>query len=188
MTRFPAPSLRFEAPHAGKRDSYLAHVAEFKAARELLVPFVLGFPAEDFEAFLQRLADCARGAEIAKGFVAHRTFWLVDGRGEVVAVSNLRLELTPALRRDGGHIGFGVRPSARRRGYATMILRESLREAKRHGIARALVTCHQRNVGSAGAIRNNGGVLDSEEKLEGHDDILQCYWIDTELAHLEGVR
>ena len=69
----------------------------------------------DFDAFLARLNDCAAGIGIPDGFVAHSTFWLVRYDAEVVGVSNIRHTLTPALRQVGGHIGYGIRPSARAR-------------------------------------------------------------------------
>jgi predicted acetyltransferase len=128
---------------------------------------------------LERLRQCALGSEIASGFVAHETFWLVADGGQVVAVSNLRLSLTPALRVNGGNIGYGVRPSARRQGYATTILRETLARAKARGLERVLVTAHRPNLGSVRAILNNGGILDSEELLPGQPEVLQRYWITT---------
>src|SRR5688572_26709861 len=75
----------------------------------------------------------------------HSTFWLVDANDEIVGVSNLRHRLTDSLLRFGGHIGFGVRPSARRRGYATELLRATLVEARGRGLRRVRVTRDQRN-------------------------------------------
>ncbi len=109
--------------------------------------------------------------------VAHETFWLVEDGVYVVGVSNLRLSLNDNLRRDGGNIGYGIRPSARRRGYATQILRDTLQKAKERGITRALVTAEKRNTGSIKTILKNGGVWESEELLPGHHDAMQRLWI-----------
>ena len=171
---------RLERPTHGRKDSYLSLVDEFRERGEPLIPFTLKFPADDFPAFLKRLEDCARGSEIAAGFVAHETFWLVDGDGKVLGVANLRHMLTDALRKSGGHIGFGIRPSARRRGHASRILGEALIKAKERGISRVLLTCHKGNIGSARAIIKNGGILESEELLEGDADVLQRFWITLE--------
>ena len=81
---------------------------------EALVPFPLAFENEDFSAFLGKLSACARGEGIPEGFVPHSTYWLVRDGSEVIGVSNLRHRLTKALRFEGGHIGYGVRPTARR--------------------------------------------------------------------------
>jgi len=62
----------------------------------------------------------------------------------------------------GGHIGYDVRPSARRRGHATAMLRMGLIVARGLGIKRALVTCDVGNVGSRAVIERSGGVLEDE--------------------------
>jgi predicted acetyltransferase len=64
------------------------------------------------------------------GLVPHSTFWLIDGQGEILAVSKLRHALTDYLLKWGGHIGYGVRPVMRRRGYGTEILRLTLLKAR----------------------------------------------------------
>jgi len=168
--RLATPSLEF-------KKSYLSLLEEIRQRGEPFIPFPLKFPAEDFPALLARLEACTRGSEIAAGFVAHETFWLVNDTGEVLGVSNLRLTLNESLRKDGGPIGYGIRPTARRQGYATLILRETLRHARERGIFRALVTCRKKNVGSAKAILKNGGVLEAEELLPDRSDFLQPYWI-----------
>jgi predicted acetyltransferase len=172
-------STRFERPHAALATSYAAMVREIVERGEDLIPFPLSFDHADFPAFLAKLADCERGIGIPEGFVPHTTFWLVDERGEVVAVSNLRHRLTDKLRLEGGHIGYGVRPSARRRGHATDILRQTLGEARTIGIAEALVTCAKGNMGSAGAILKCGGRLHSEDFVESRGEIVSRYLIKT---------
>ncbi len=164
-------------PSAALQNSYRSLVAEFAAAGEKLVPFVLAFEHEDFDAFLRRLDDCANGIDLPQGFVAHSTHWLVRDRTEVVGVVNIRHALTPALRREGGNIGYGIRPSARRQGFGKAILREALNRARGLGIDPVLVTCSKANVGSAKSILHNGGRLDSEEYIPDRGEIVQRYWI-----------
>ncbi len=171
------PSLHFERPHGALADSYRALVREFVDCGEPLVPFPLKFPHDDFEAFLRILDDCRRGEGLAEGFVAHSTYWLVRGGVDVVAVSNLRHALTDSLRRDGGHIGYGVRPSARGNGYATTILRHTLDEARALGIADVLLTCAKENEASARAIARCGGKLEAEEWIAKRAETVQRYWI-----------
>ena len=172
-----AMHLVFEKPHAGLQDSYRDLVREFRDAGEPLVPFPLAFPSEDFGSFLDRLSACARGEGISAGFVPHTTYWLVSD-GSVVAVSNLRHSLTEALRKEGGSIGYGVRPSARGRGYAGEILRRTLFCAREMRLASALLTCAKTNVASVQTIVRNGGVLESEEFLPERAEVVQRYWID----------
>ena len=72
-----------------------------------------------------------------------------------------------------------MRPSARRRGHATEILRRTLAEARALGIDEALVTCGKANAGSAGAIRKCGGRLHSEEYVESRGEVVSRYLVPT---------
>jgi predicted acetyltransferase len=177
----PAPhaALALVEPTAALQASYRGLVAEFLARGEPLVPFTLGFPHEDFGALLARLDDCARGIGIPEGFVAHSTYWLVRDGAEIVGVSNLRHALTWKLRREGGNVGYGVRPSARGLGYSVALLAATLPRARAVGLARVLVTCSRDNVRSARAIARNGGVLDSEEFIPERGEVVQRWWITT---------
>lgn len=171
------PVLALVPPNASLRDSYRGLVAECVANGEALVPFTLAFEHADFDAFLAKLSDCAAGVGVPHGFVAHSTFWLVRDQTEVVGVSNIRHALTPALRREGGHIGYGIRPSSRRQGLGVAILRHSLQRAAGLGLSRVLISCGKSNIASASVIVRNGGVLESEEFLADRGEVVQRYWI-----------
>ena len=71
----------------------------------------------------------------------------------------IRHKLNESLLKNGGHIGDGVRPSERRKGYATEMIRLALEECKKIGIDRVLMVCYKDNIGSRKSIINNGGVL-----------------------------
>jgi predicted acetyltransferase len=169
---------RLVVPSVPLKDSYRALVAEFVARGETLIPFPLSFPNENFEAFLAHLAGCAQGIGLPAGFVPHSTFWLVRGE-EVVGVSNLRHRLTDKLRIEGGHIGYGIRPTARGQGLGKAILRLTLLEAARLGIDRVMLSCAKDNAASSAVIVANGGVLESESFVEARGEVVQRWWVDT---------
>jgi len=169
--------LELVAPGEDLQESYLGLLAELQVRQEHPIPFCLSFPPDDFPAFLRQLRDCSRGIGIPEGFAPHTTYWLVRDDRDVVGVSSLRHRMTEALWKNGCHIGYGIRPSERRKGYATLILRETLVKAKEMGISTVYVTCFKGNIGSAKAIRKNGGTLEAEYPLEGHSDHMQRYWI-----------
>ncbi len=78
----------------------------------------------------------------------------------------IRHKLNESLLKNGGHIGDGVRPSERRKGYATEMIRLALEECKKIGIDRVLMVCYKDNIGSRKSIINNGGVLENELPAE----------------------
>ena len=76
----------------------------------------------------------------------------------------------------GGHIGYGIRPSERNKGYGSMILILGLNETKKIGINKVLITCLNDNIFSKKIIEKNGGIL---ENIVQYDSGLMCrYWID----------
>ena len=75
----------------------------------------------------------------------------------------------------GGHIGDGIRPSERRKGYATKMISLASEECKRRGMDKSLLVCDKDNIGSVKSIDNNGGVLESEVLEDGR--LIQRYWI-----------
>jgi predicted acetyltransferase len=107
-----------------------------------------------------------------EGFVPSTTLWWVEG-DEYLGRLAIRHRLTPHLLEEGGHIGYDVRTSARRRGHATAMLRAALPVARALGIESALVTCDVTNLGSRRVIETNGGVLEDQrgDKLR--------YWVPT---------
>lgn len=110
-----------------------------------------------FRTYVTRLlAERAEGTPRPAGFVPMTTMWWVEGPVMLGRLA-IRHRLTPVLERDGGHIGYDVRPSARRRGNATAMLGAALPIARSLGIAEALLTCHVSNVASRKVIESHGG-------------------------------
>ena len=89
---------------------------------------------------------------------------------------NIRHYLNDSLLKEGGHIGDGIRPSERRKGYATEMIRLALTECKKLGIEKVLMTCDKDNIGSARSIIKNGGILENEF-VNSEGNIEQRYWI-----------
>ncbi len=111
-----------------------------------------------------------------KGLVPSSIYFLMDEYKIIYGVIDIRHELNDYLLRYGGHIGYGIRPSQRRKGYASQMLTLALPIVKELGISKALITCDKNNVGSAKTIMNNGGILENE--VINGDEITQRYWIE----------
>jgi predicted acetyltransferase len=102
---------------------------------------------------------------------------LVSGQ-HVIGQSSLRHHLNPSLEREGGHIGYNIRPSERRKGFGTMILSLTLEKAKGIGLTRVFVTCDTDNVASARIIEKNGGRLQGQVISERSGKLINQYWIE----------
>ncbi len=126
-----------------------------------------------FAAYTARLHEVGLPeTPLPEGIVPSTTLWWVEGNIYLGRIS-VRHWLTQWLEDFGGHIGYAVRPSARRRGHATAMLAASLPVAAGLGISSALVTCDADNLASRRVIEANGGVLEDQrgEKLR--------YWLQT---------
>jgi predicted acetyltransferase len=134
-------------------------------------------PTENFPDFIDRLRGMEEPCRVEAGFVPQSVFWLVDDDTYVGCLS-LRHALTDELRRMGGHIGYDIRPTFRRRGYGTRTLALGLDEARRIGLERVLLTCDKDNLASRRVIERNGGVLEDEVIVPSEDGIKRRYWID----------
>jgi predicted acetyltransferase len=178
-------------PHARFHRSFLAAVDEFLALGEERYAGLLSLAGDDgFEGICftrasledprefqrlvdYRLNDALPDSPRPAGWVPCTTRWLAHG-DEYLGAINLRHSLDhPQLRDEGGHIGYAVRPTARRRGYAADALRQMVRIAGAMGISRVLVTCDLDNIASARTIESGGGVYEGD--LNGK----RRYWIDT---------
>ena len=96
---------------------------------------------------------------------------------KIMGIIAVRHKLNKDLLKIGGHIGYSVRPSERRKGYASAMLALALEECKKLNIKKVLLTCRKDNIASARTIIKNGGVLENEV-TENNGGIVQRYWID----------
>lgn len=95
----------------------------------------------------------------------------------IVGMIQIRHYFNEYLEKYGGHIGYSVRPSERRKGYATRMLHAFLPYCREIGLSKVLITCLSDNEGSRRTILKNGGVYEStafEPKEKKH---LERYWI-----------
>ncbi|SFR97574.1 Predicted acetyltransferase [Agrococcus baldri] len=172
--------VRLAEPSGALHASWLACMREFDGA--VLHGFsTFGFEVEElateagFARWLER--ERLQNERALDGFVPATCWWIVDeaAPGEVLGSIHLRHELNDWLLAEGGHIGYGVRPSARGRGVAGAALALVLERARAMGIDRQLICCED-NAPSRATIVGAGGAL--EDVRTGHDGSrVERYWI-----------
>lgn len=162
-------------------DEYNEMMTEWSESGTQIAPWFLNKPfdnLEDFAKFIQMLDDCERG-NLDKKFSSTASYFVTDENGRLIGAASLRHYLTAEGYKIWGHIGYGVRPSERRKGYATCILKMVLAEAKEKKIQRVLLGCHSSNIGSAKMIESCGGVLENIVDDPGDkNETIRRYWID----------
>lgn len=135
---------------------------------------------EDFSEYASKVESWSRGENLPENFVPD-SFYVGIVKGEVVGRVSIRHYLSDWLMRIGGHIGYGVVPKHRKKGYATEMLRQTLPICAKLKIDEALVTCDIDNIGSRKVIENCNGAFegitdDPELKIQK-----RRYWISTTL-------
>ena len=96
----------------------------------------------------------------------------------IVGMLDIRQKLNEACLNFYGNIGYSVRASERRKGYATGQLRLAKEICRSMGLTRILISCHRENTASARTILHNGGLLENEIVDPRNGEVLQRYWID----------
>jgi len=162
------PSIQFES-------EWHSVIREFELAEEKIVPYSLKLNFTDYPAYLNRTQELSLGINL-DGRVQSDTYFLVNTDiNRILGAINLRYTLNDYLSKIGGHIGYGIRPSERQKGYAKYMLLNGLAICRNHGLSKVLITCDKLNIASAKTMISCGAILENE--VTENDEIIQRYWI-----------
>jgi predicted acetyltransferase len=169
-------------PSVQYKDSFIAAIREFKAEEEQYFSIVERIDVEEIEQdFAAYVEVCLSESDkpLKPKWVKATHSWLVEG-DEVLGLINIRHDLNDNLRRTGGHIGVGVRPSQRRKGYASLMTRQALIEARKVGLTKVMFACKVENTGSQKILKSFGAVLENIVKTHETDPepTMMRWWID----------
>lgn len=131
-----------------------------------------------YEEWLKLTLDNADEKTVHPDWVVSSTFFVIrKSDNRIIGMVDIRHDLNDFLASYGGHIGYGVRPSERRKGYATAILEMALDYSKSIGIKRVMLACNKDNEASRKTILKCNGV---QEREFVHTDgkTVQIYWIN----------
>lgn len=163
-------------PAAEHEAQLRAYVAEHREAGESEIHGGALVETMPYGDWLRQLEANADERTVNPLWVVSSTFMAFCGE-KLVGMVDIRHALNDFLRGYGGHIGYGVRPSERGKGYAGEMLREALAHCKALGLPKVMLACHRENGASAKTIERCGGVLE-REFADADGKTVQVYWIE----------
>lgn len=167
---------RFVKLNASMEREYQEYINEWLCRGETIVPMASYSENRSFSEYLRLQKEWETEKGCPEHFVPGTTWFYVNEQGRILGAVNLRHRLNDCLFSVGGHIGYGVRPSERRKGHASRMLSLALEKAKELGLQKVLITCDKENCGSARTIQKNHGILENE--VQDENRITQRYWIN----------
>lgn len=135
-----------------------------------------------FEEALERCLNM-KNEEYAKSInrVPGKTFLLIrKNDNKIVGIINIRWNLSEDMLKFGGHIGYGIRPTERRKGYNKIQLYLALLEAQKLNLDKVMLDCSVDNLGSDKTIKALGGILERCELDESDNTMTNVYWINVD--------
>ena len=133
---------------------------------------------EDPEEYVKTCAEYEDRQTVPSHLVPATQFFLVrKSDNRLVGMLQIRHCFNDYLEKYAGHIGYSVRPSERRQGYAKEMLKMALPYCLEIGIDKVLITCADGNIGSEKTILANGGVYESTVHEPTDNRNLKRFWI-----------
>ena len=175
--------LYFETPSINRKEDiveYINEFAEYKSDLNGIGSLDKILEGYTFEEALERCLNMKDKTYAEKvGRCPGKTFLLIrESDNKLIGTLNLRWDLNEAMQRFGGHIGYGIRPTERRKGYNKINLYLGMIEAKKVGLERVMLDCDVNNIGSDKTLKALGGKLERTE-IDPSDGILtNVYWFN----------
>ena len=126
---------------------------------------------DDYGEWLASVTNNSCVETVNPNWVVTDTFFAIDETGKIVGIIDLRHTLNDFLK-DLGNCGYSVRPSERRKGYASEMLRQVLIVAKESGMNELHLSVERNNEASIKTIKSNGGVYE------------RSFWLENEMADI----
>ena len=152
---------------------YMAYIKAWKD--EDIVPHALDANGLAYDLFIDQLNMREQGLYEPKTNVPDELYVMVNQQDDFIGVISLRAYLNEHLLAYDGHIGYGIHPKHRKKGYAKVMLKLALDIYKKRQILKVLVTCNEENIASKKVIESCHGVL--ENKVYKTDGYILRYWI-----------
>jgi predicted acetyltransferase len=161
--------IRLELPSKAREAEAMEYKAEFKEnGSEMHGDGGMG-KAENYEEWVQQKEDWHNEINVPSELVPSTTYFVIrDDDDRIVGMIDLRHSLNDYLKKSwNGHIGYAIRSTERRKGYATEMLKLALKEYEKMDVDSVIVGCDEKNVGSKKTILRCGGELMDRSVIGG---------------------
>lgn len=176
MSDFVEMDIYLDQPSEKYREKIEDFKEEFIRSGDILYGTERLQDSDSFEQWLERVRKNRYQETVEEGKPPSYEFIAVrKSDGKIIGMINVRYNPKEEMYKYLGHIGYCIRISERKKGYASEMLRLALIEAKKLGLNEVLLTCDSDNIGSSATMKKNGAVLENEVPYQGK--ITQRYWI-----------
>jgi len=165
----------YRLPEISDKSILQEYIQEHYDNKETGISASLGLPIMEYTDWVEKIQ---RNASEGDGQWGKSLLYLCFDNDKLIGLLSIRYELPEKLVEVYGHIGYGVRPSERNKGYATTMLRYALAVCKEKKMDKVLLGCYKDNLASARTIQKNGGVLADENDNYNEGKISQYYSIN----------
>ena len=156
-------------------EKYIDYISEWEARNEKVIPSAARREGRSFSEMMNKWKEDETDIAVSKGFVPATLYFLVDKNGRILGGIHFRHYLNERLRQDGGHIGYGIRKSERRKGYGHEMLKLLLEKIKKLDIDKVMITCNDDNIGFVKTIESCNGIM--QDKVVFENELTRRYWI-----------
>lgn len=174
--------LKYEIPSLERKEDAINYIKEFyEYNSEVNGSGGLDRYLDNYEGWLEKLEEDANRIPNEQKVPALTYFLVRESDNKIIGMINIRLALNENLRKLGGHIGYGIRPTERRKGYNKINLYLGLKECQKYEIEEVLLTCNKDNLGSSKSMKALGGKLIKEiYEDERYHAYLEFYTINVD--------
>jgi len=166
--------LILQKANTNLEEAFFEFIKEWEDNKEEIIPYAVRLLDMNYKEWLEYTNRIEKENTCPIHLVPAYTYFLIQNK-KIIGAINIRHRLNDYLLNYGGHIGYGIRPSERKKGFASLMLKMALPIVKELGLKKVLITCDKNNIGSSQTIINNGGILENEVDEDG--SITQRYWI-----------
>lgn len=160
--------MQLRKPTIEDKVKLMDYIMEHYKNGEMSISASNGMPTMPYEEWLEKLKQDELGNNEDWGI---SETYILEDENIVLGMLNIRYTLSSEKAEKYGHIGYGVRPTKRKKGYATYMLREALIKCKKKNMTEVILGCYEDNIGSNKTILNNNGVFYKKSKMKNKDSL-----------------